>query len=346
MTVLRVVICEDSRTYAAGLRRMLEYDGDIVVQAVFATAEEAVAALPRLKPDLLTMDLELPGMNGLEAVGKIMASGPLPILVMSAHVGPGSNNAAAALAAGALDALAKDDLDLRDPAGALGAAFRHRVRALSRARVIHHPRATLRAGRAAPGLPRRASVIGLCASAGGPQLLLYLLGALPADYPIPILIVQHMAAGFTEELARWLGESVAIPVGIAVPGARAAPGAWLAPEGAHLELAVTGRLSLDRHTLAGAHRPSGDVLLQSIAAAAGRAGVAVVLTGMGRDGAVGAAAVRHSGGLSIAQDEPSSAIFGMPKAAIDLGAEIVLSAEEIAACLGGLRPEPLGAPRG
>jgi two-component system chemotaxis response regulator CheB len=189
-------------------------------------------------------------------------------------------------------------------------------------------------------------VIGLCASAGGPQLLLYLLEALPGDYPIPILIVQHMAAGFTEEFARWLDESVAIPVGIAVAGAWAAAGAWLAPEGAHLELAVTGRLSLDRHTLAGAHRPSGDVLLQSIAAVAGRAGVAVVLTGMGRDGAAGAAAVRHSGGLSIAQDEHSSAIFGMPKAAIDLGVEIVLSAEEIAACLGGLRPEPLGGPRG
>lgn len=346
MTALRVLICEDSRTYAAGLRRMLEYDGDIGVQAVFATAEEAVAALPRLKPDLVTMDLELPGMNGLEAVGNIMASRPLPILVMSAHVGAGSNKAAAALAAGALDALAKEDLDLRDPEGALGAAFRHRVKALSRAHVIRHPRAALSAWRDAPGLPRRASVIGMCASAGGPQLLLYLLGALPADYPIPVLIVQHMAAGFTEGLARWLGETVAIPVGIAVSGARATPGAWLAPDGAHLQLTVTGRLGLDRRTVAGPHRPSGDVLLQSIATAAGRAGVAVVLSGMGKDGAAGAAAVRSRGGLSIAQDEQSSAIFGMPKAAIDLGAETVLSPEEIAAFLRGLRHEPLGGPPG
>jgi two-component system, chemotaxis family, protein-glutamate methylesterase/glutaminase len=155
-----------------------------------------------------------------------------------------------------------------------------------------------------------------------------------------------MAAGFTAGLARWLGETVAIPVGIAVSGARATPGAWLAPEGAHLELAATGRLCFNRHAVAGPHRPSGDVLLRSIATAAGRAGVAVVLSGMGRDGAAGSAAVRRSGGLSITQDEQSSAIFGMPKAAIDLGAQIILSPAEIAACLRGLRHEPLGGLRG
>jgi two-component system chemotaxis response regulator CheB len=271
-----------------------------------------------------------------------MGSQPLPILVMSAHIGPDSDKAAAALAAGALEALAKDDLDLRDPADALGAAFRHRVKALSRAHVIRHPRARLSARPHAPGVPRRASVIGVCASAGGPQLLVYLLDALPADYPIPLLIVQHMAAGFTEGLVRWLDQAVRIPVGIAAPGARAAPGAWLAPEGAHLQIAVTGRLGLDRRTMAGPYRPSGDVLLQSIAAAAGRDGVAVVLSGMGKDGASGAAAVRRSGGLAIAQDEQSSAIFGMPKAAIDLGVEVVLPPDGIAACLLGLRHEPIG----
>jgi two-component system chemotaxis response regulator CheB len=134
---------------------------------------------------------------------------------------------------------------------------------------------------------------------------------------------------------------VHIPVGAASPGARAAPGAWLAPEGAHLTLGVTGRLELDRHTIAGLHRPSGDVLLRSVAAAAGKAGVAVVLSGMGSDGAAGAAAVRSSGGLAIAQDEQSSAVFGMPKAAINLGVEVMLSPGEIAACLLGLRHEPL-----
>ncbi len=342
---LRVLVCEDSGTYAAALVRMLEYDGDITVCAVCASAEQAIAALPRAAPDLVTIDVELPGNNGLEAVGEIMSSWPLPVLVLSACVGASSDKGAAALAAGAMDVLAKDDLDLRDPAGAAGTAFRHRVKVVSQVHVIRHPRANLTARPGAMGLARRASVVGVCASVGGPQLLMLLLNGLPADYPIPVLIVQHMAAGFTEGFARWLDRTAGIPTGIAEPGRQAAPGAWLAPEGAHLTLTGAGRLALDRHTVARKYRPSGDVLLRSIAAAAGRTGVAVVLSGMGSDGAVGAAAVRRAGGLAIAQDERSSAVFGMPKAAIDLGVDAVLSPGEIVACLRGLRHDPLSGAR-
>jgi two-component system, chemotaxis family, protein-glutamate methylesterase/glutaminase len=344
MAALRVLICEDSRLYAVALRRVLEHDADISVAAVCGTAEEAIAVLPRLKPDLVTMDIELPGLDGLQAVEEIMSSRPLPILVLSAHVGPASAKTLAALAAGALDVLAKDDLDLRDPAGAAAAAFRHRVKVLSRVRVIRHPRARLTARPSGSGQARHASVIGLCASTGGPQILARLLDALPADYPIPLLIVQHIAAGFTEGLVRWLDQAVPLPVAMAAGGARASRGAWIAPEGAHLKLAAGGRLSLDRHTVAGRHRPSGDVLLGSIAAIAGRLGVAVVLSGMGSDGAVGAAAVRRRGGLAIAQDEESSAVWGMPKAAIDLGADAVLSPGRIVACLLGLRHQSLPGP--
>jgi two-component system chemotaxis response regulator CheB len=338
---LRVLVCEDSRVYAAALRRVLEHDGEIAVAAVCATAEDAIAALPLVKPDLVTMDVELPGMNGLEAVGQIMSYRPVPILVLSAHVGADSDKAAVALAAGALDVLAKDDLDLRDPAGVAGAVFRHRIKTLSQARVIRHPGARLTAGQGGRAPARRASVVGMCSSLGGPQMLMFLLRALPPEYPIPLLIVQHMAAGFTEGLVRWLDDTVAIPVRIAADGTRASPGAWLAPHGAHLALTGTGRLELDRHTVAGPHRPSGDVLLGSIAAVAGRAGVAIVLTGMGSDGAVGAAAVRRGGGMAIAQNEKSSAVFGMPKAAIDLGVDVTLSPGEISACLLRLHHEPL-----
>ena len=342
----RVLICEDSLVYATALRRMLEYDGDITVVAVCATAEEAIAALPSVQPDLVTMDVELPSLDGLQAVGQIMSARPLPILVLSAHVGPGSDKAAAALAAGALDAMAKDGLDLRDRAGAAGTAFRHRVKVLSRARVIRHPRALLNGTPGGvSGPPRRAAVIGLCGSTGGPQVLACLLEELPADYPIPMLVVQHISAGFTEGLVRWLDQSVPLAVGIAQDGAHPRPGVWIAPEGAHLTLAATGRLSLGSHTVAGRYRPSGDVLLGSIAAVAGRTAVAVVLSGMGSDGAVGAAAVHSSGGLAIAQDEESSAVYGMPKAAIDLGVDAVLSPGEIAACLLGLRHAPLPAAR-
>jgi len=341
MTIRRVLVCEDSRVYSTALVRMLEYDGDIAVAAVCRTGRQAIAALPRIRPDLVTMDLELPGMDGLKAVEEIMSSQPLPILVLSSHVRTRSEKAAAALAAGALDAVAKDDLDLRDPAGPAGVAFRRRVNVLSRARVIRHLRAGLRAGPGPHHLARRASVIGVCASTGGPQILARLLAALPADYPIPILIVQHIGAGFTVELARWLDQTVRLPVAVARAGTPACPGAWIAPEGAHLKLAATGQLSLDRRTVVGRHRPSGDALFESIAAAAGQTGVAIVLSGMGADGAVGAAAVRGRGGLAIAQNKESSAIFGMPKAAIDLGVDVVLSADEIADSLLALTHEPL-----
>jgi len=343
VTAVRVLMCEDSRVYVIALRRMLEYDGDIRVLAVCGTAEQAMAALPGVRPDLLTMDVELPGKDGLEAVGEIMSSRPLPILVLSSHVA-GSEKAAAALAAGALDAIAKDDLDLHDPAGTMGVAFRHRVRMLAQARVIRHPGFRL-ATRPARGLAHRAAAVGICASVGGPELLMFLLSALPADYPVPLLIVQHMAAGFTDGLVRWLDREVAIPVRAAAAGTRATAGAWIAPHGSHLTLTGAGELALDSRTAVGPHRPSGDVLLDSIAEAAGRAGVAIVLSGMGRDGAAGAAAVRRRGGLAIAQDEKSSAVFGMPKAAIDQGVDVVLAPGEILGCLLRLRHEPLAGAR-
>ena len=337
MAAIRVLVCEDSRVYAVALRRMLEYDGEIEVVAVCATAEKALAALPQLEPDLVTMDIELPGVSGLDAVGEIMGSRPVPILVLSSYADAGSDKAAAALAGGALDAIVKDDLDLDDPAGSAGAAFRQRVKMLSRARVIRHPRARLSAVTDSPGPARCASAIGVCASTGGPEMLMFLLTALPADYPVPLLIVQHMAAGFTEGLVRWLDRAVAMPVGVAADGMRARPGAWIAPHGAHLTLAGSGHLAMDRHTQAGAHRPSGDLLLRSIAEAAGRNGVAVVLSGMGTDGAAGAAAVHRAGGLAIAQDEKSSAVSGMPRAAVEAGIDAVLSPGEIASELRRLR---------
>jgi two-component system chemotaxis response regulator CheB len=335
----RVLICEDSRTYAAGLRRLLEHSGEFDVVGVCSTAEEAIASLTRLQPDLLTMDIELPGMSGLDAVEEIMSVRPLPILVLSGHVGRTTEIAAAALAAGALEAVAKDDLDIREPGGVAAAAFRRRLSVLSRARVIRHPRGRLKKrDSTAPG--RTASVVGICASTGGPQVLASLLAVLPAQYPIPVLVVQHISAGFTEGLATWLDRTVRTSVQVAEEGPLG-PGVWIAPEGAHLKLDRSGGLVLDRRTVRGHHRPSGDILFESIADAVGDAGVAVVLTGMGRDGAAGAAAVRARGGLAVAQDEASSAVFGMPKVAAERGADLVMPPAEIGDLLVGLRYEPL-----
>lgn len=331
----RVLICEDSRTFATALARTLEHGGEIEVIGIRASAEAAIADLPRLEPDLITMDIELPGMSGLEAVEHIMSVRPTPILVLSSFVTDGGGNGPAALAAGALEAIGKDDLPLSDPAGAAAVAFRRRVRLLSRARVIRHPRARLTArpsgARREPAAP--GGVVGICASTGGPQALVTVLSGIPASYPLPILLVQHIAAGFIEGLARWLDGAVPLPVRLAEDGAQAEPGVTIAPEGAHLLLRPDGTIALDRRSPAGLHRPSADVLLTSIAASVRSAGVGVVLTGMGRDGAAGLEAVAAAGGLTIAQDEATSAIYGMPHEAAKRGAALILPIEEIAGAL-------------
>lgn len=313
----RVVVCEDSQTYSAALVRALEHGDEIDVVGVYATAEAALAAMPRLDPDLVTMDIELPGMSGLDAVEQIMGDAPRPILVISSTVtSPESSNVAAALAAGALDVLAKDDIDLGNPRGAGAVALRRKVQLLSGAHVIRHPRARLaRRGAHGARVGRKVGAIGICASTGGPHAIASVLRRLPAGYEVPVLVVQHMAAGFTDGFARWLDAELTLPVAVARGGERAAHGVWIAPEGAHLVLARDGNLALDRTTTGSAHRPSGDLLLRSLAESLGPASAGVVLTGMGRDGAAGLAAIRAAGGLTIAQDEASSAIYGMPAAA-------------------------------
>jgi two-component system chemotaxis response regulator CheB len=203
--------------------------------------------------------------------------------------------------------------------------------------VIRHPRARLSQRATPKRSTRTASVVGICASTGGPPALAELLSGLPASYPIPILVVQHIAPGFVEGFAQWLDGQVQLPVRLASERAAAARGIWVAPDGAHLGLDRTRRLSFDGRTDAGPHRPAGDMLFKSIAASAGRLAVAVVLTGMGRDGATGVEAVRAAGGLTIAQDEASSAVFGMPRAAAEQGAELVLPLEQICARLLTLR---------
>jgi two-component system chemotaxis response regulator CheB len=338
--VRRVLICEDSQTYAAGLSRLLARDPEIDVVAVCASAEDTIAQLVRLepKPHVVTMDLELPGMSGGDAIEQIMHAQPVPILVLAGGAERDSNAALVSLAAGALEVLSKDGLDLRDPDGVDAHAFRRRVKLLSRVRVMHHPRAALSRRPATNGSASagRASVIAICASAGGPHALASVLAEIPVSFPIPIVVVQHMAKGFTEGFAHWLHDQVPLTVRLAGAGP-VRPGVSVAPEGAHLMVDGANRLVLDRRGDAGPHRPSGDVLLHSVATSAGASGVAVVLTGMGRDGAEGLAEVKRAGGLTIAQDEASSTVFGMPKAAAERGAALVLGPAQIGQHLGALR---------
>lgn len=331
----RIAICDDSRTYATALAKMLLHGREFEVVGVYRSAEEAILALPRAHADLLTMNIELPGMSGIDAVEQIMSVSPLPILVVSAHARQG-NHVAAALAAGALEAVAKDELDLTDLDGPQASAFRRRVHILSGAKVIRHPRARLPRHPPSARIGRTVEAIGICASTGGPQALAQIVCALPESFPIPLLAVQHIASGFTDGLVGWLAREASVPVALATDGALLRPGVWIAPESAHLIVDRGRRLRLDRAKRPGLHEPSADTLFESLAESLGSRSAGVVLTGMGRDGAAGVRAIRNAGGFTIAQDEGSSVIFGMPRAAIEAGAEIVLPLTEIAPRLIGL----------
>jgi two-component system chemotaxis response regulator CheB len=337
----RVVICDDSATYAAALKRFLEHDPGIEVVGVFRSADELMPELERIDPDLVTMDLEMPGMGGQRAIEEIMRDRPLPILVLSAYAGKGSERAAEALAAGALEAMPKMGLRLSEPENVWATALRSRVKRLASVRLKPRPPPGA-AERRPPSRslkPRSATVVGVGASTGGPPALVTVLSDLPEDFRIPVLVVQHIAPGFTDGLVTWLDSRIALPVRVARAGAAAERGVWFAPDDAHLRLKPSMRLATDSKTRRGPHRPSLNVLFESLAATAAAGTVGVVLTGMGRDGADGVQAIRSAGGLVIAQDEASSAVFGMPHAAIEAGADLVLPLVEVGAALRSLRAE-------
>lgn len=328
----RVLVCDESSAYAKSLARFLGAGGELEIAGVCATGEAAVDALARLAPDLVTLDLELQGIGSIRTIQEMMRVGPVPIVVVSDHAGRRSERAAEAIAAGAVEVLPKALVRLDDPDGPPAVALRHRLRRLARnAGRKPSPPSDPGAGIRPPR--GTATVIGICASAGGPAALEVILASLPASFPLPILVVQHITAGFIGGLVHRLGQHTALPVRIAADGQVLAPGIWFPPDDAHLILDPITHLRLDRETVVGAHRPSGDVLLDSMASAAGAGAVGVVLTGMGRDGALGVKAIRRCGGSVIAQDKESSAVFGMPRAAVEAGAELVLPLARIADAL-------------
>jgi two-component system, chemotaxis family, protein-glutamate methylesterase/glutaminase len=260
---------------------------------------------------------------------------PVPIVIVANGAGRGSEPAADGLAAGALEALPKAMLQVDEPEGAPAVALRHRLRRLARNGVGD---VAASPAQPAPPPPGGAQVIGICASAGGPAALEVVLAALPADLPLPVLVVQHITNGFMAGLVRRLDQLSALPVRTASDGQVAGPGVWFAPDDTHLVLDSSRRLRLDAETVVGAHRPSADVLLESMASAVGACAVGVVLTGMGRDGVHGVEAIVRAGGSVIAQDESSSAVFGMPRAAAEAGAQVILPLADIAAALCRLAP--------
>jgi two-component system chemotaxis response regulator CheB len=329
---VRVAICDDSHAYGVGLGRFLETDHRLKVVTIATSAEQLLGSLAEMRPDLITMDLALPGIDGVEAVRLIMASTPVPIVVISAYTNEGDGRVPAALAAGARHAMAKADVGLDRRLSPRAVALRQRLVRLVRDQARRGPSSSRPApphpgpaegpGERPPpsALPRTsvATVVGVAASAGGPAALREILTALPADFRLPVLVVQHISEGFAATFAAWLDGLVAPPVRLARDGEPLGRGIFVAPDGADLVVAPDRRLRLDRTSAAGAHRPSADALLRSLAAVAGRGVVAVVLTGLGRDGAAGVAAVREAGGVALAEQD--AALSGMPGAATEAGA--------------------------
>ena len=369
-----VVVVDDSAVQRRFARSAIEADGAMVVVGEARNGRDAVALVERLRPQAVLMDLHLPVMNGIEAIERIMAVRPTPIIVYSAFVdGEDRENAAAALAAGAVDVVEKPGADHPGGLDDYAASLRRRLRVACRVKVITHPRARLgggppttlstrgldRQGRAEVGAlaqapacsldltPRSVRVVAIGASTGGPQALSLILADLPADYAAAVVVVQHMADGFIEGLAGWLDDLCSLPVAVGVSGRRLLPGTvTIAPSGRNLIVHEQLRITTHEPPPSQYHVPGIDATLMSVADTVGADAVGVLLTGMGRDGAAGMKCLRDGGAFTIAQDEQTSAVYGMPAAAVAIdAADVQLPLENIGAAIRRLTApiEPGGA---
>lgn len=352
MNRIRILVADDSVTVRKRLVDVLAAQPDFEVVAEAADGREAIEACQRLRPDAVTLDMMMPVMTGLAATEYIMAYCPTPILVVSSSFNRGELfKTYDALAAGALDVLEKPSGDETDTVWER--RLTDTLRLIARIKVITHPRgrlAHLGNGRrleqaTEPALAARAGceLVAIGASTGGPGAVVDILRELPASYPLPLLVVIHISRTFGAGFAEWLNGLSPLPVAFARDGEPLPkPGASrvvLAPPDQHLVIR-DGRLWLTQEPERHSCRPSVDVLFESVAREFGPRAAACLLTGMGRDGAEGLLAVRRWGGVTIAQDESTSVVFGMPREAIRLGAAgQVLRLDQVAPALVALAPK-------
>jgi two-component system chemotaxis response regulator CheB len=327
------------------LVKMLEPYEDIEVVATAMDGVFALEKLERAKPDVVTLDLDMPRMNGRVALARIVDEFALPVILVSAHTSKGARATFEGLAAGAVDFVTKPERIFTTPLEDLSSDLAEKIRAAAKAKI----RKPLRAPDRPRGIPDlrlpgetpAAEVVAIAVSTGGPNALSLLLAQIRADYRPAIVIVQHMPEGFTAQFAERLSRICAIDVREAADGDIVTAGtALVAPGGRHMELArVSGKLRV-RLSFAPpvrGHRPSADVLFESVAKSVGPRAMGIVMTGMGEDGAQGMLAIHQAGGHTIAQDEASSVVHGMPRAAIEKGAvDRILSLSEIGDYLNAL----------
>jgi two-component system chemotaxis response regulator CheB len=329
--VIRALVVEDSAVTREYLVRLLETDPQVSVAGTAGDGEEAVERAAALRPDVIVMDVHLPRLDGYAASRRIMEQAPTPIVMASAKLTESElRDGFRALEAGALTLLRKPEGPDEPDAGQ---ALIDAVKLMAEIKVVRRwqARRTAAPAPAAAGLgtPR---VVALGASTGGPPVLAEILRRLPAGFPCPILLVQHIAAEFSPGFVSWLRTSTDLEVKLAEGGERARAGTvYVAGARAHLGIGRDGRIVLEPPSGPDGFCPSISHLFASVAAAYGHAAVGVLLTGMGRDGADGLRRLRDAGAVTIAQDEGTSAVFGMPAEAARLGAAThVLPADEIA----------------
>lgn len=326
MNKIRVLCVDDSALIRGLMREIIDAQPDMEVVAVAPDPLVARDLIKQLNPDVLTLDVEMPRMDGLDFLERLMRLRPMPVLMVSSLTRSGSEITLRALELGAVDFVPKPQLGIRSGLLEYGEQIAEKLRAAARTSPARRETHTTSAKRTLESVmvsSEKLLIIG--ASTGGPEAIRQVLEPLPANSPA-ILIAQHMPAGFTRSFAERLDRLCRIRVKEAEQGERVLPGhAYIAPGDQHLRLARSGanyQVLLDAGPTVNRHRPSVDVLFHSAAELAGRNAIGALLTGMGRDGAAGLLAMRHAGAVTLAQDEATSLVFGMPREAIALGAAV------------------------
>ncbi len=338
----RVLIVDDSPTSRDVLASIISSDDELEVVGFAENGRDAVAQVMKLHPDVITMDLNMPVMDGFEATKEIMIEAPTPIVVVSAT----SRNsevdiAMQALRAGALNVLLKPVGPSSPNFEAMAKDVVNTVKAMAGVYVIRHRRQAAPvepvAEAVAPESPRKSRIraIAIVASTGGPPALANILGQLPSDFPTPILIVQHIAAGFVDGFVEWLNSVIDLTAKVAEDREALSPATvYIAPHDCHLGVSRGGRIQLSDAPPIDGFRPAGTHLYATVADAFGSSSVGVILTGMGDDGVEGLKKIHSAGGSTLAQNEESSVVFGMPRVAIESGVvDAVLPLGEISKSL-------------
>jgi two-component system, chemotaxis family, protein-glutamate methylesterase/glutaminase len=324
-TRLRVLLVDDSAFMRGAVARLLGMDGRFEVVGQASDGAEGVKLALELKPDVISMDYNMPGMNGAAATRAILAARAVPIVMLSAHTREGEAATVEALTAGAIDYVTKPEGEVSANLSAVRDELIGKLLAAAGANVGFRNLEPPSARDSRPNSLRRPAPAGLkmvviAASTGGPAALADLLPAVSLGSHATLVIVQHMAQGYTRALAAQLAERTRFPVREAESGAELTPGtAWVAAGDRHLLVDQKTRLALSDGPLVNGVRPAADVTLGSLAQHFGARTMGVILTGMGKDGARGMAQIKAAGGVTIAQDRATSTVYGMPKAAVELG---------------------------